>query len=152
MEQIKLCSLFLKYSRKSKFFDCASAIVVGRVQRNMGWEVIGVRGLFDREESFRGNLLVRWRRSQPKIDLEERGLGFLISHCETSMWLRKCWVDSMKAMSRFCVDQPKSRNPVALSRQRTKHNVKNTELHVENFGLTNLLFELRLMCASLCAT
>jgi len=36
------------------------------------------------------------------------------------MWLRKCWVDGMKAMSRFRVDQPKSRNPVALSRQRAK--------------------------------
>jgi len=120
MKQIKLCSLLLKYGRKSKLFDCASAIIVGGIQRNMCWEIISGRGFFDREESFCSYLLVCWRRSQSKIDLEERGLGFLICHCEISMWLRKCWVDGMKAMSRFRVDQPKSRNPVALSRQRAK--------------------------------
>lgn len=87
MEQIKLCSLLLKHGRKSKLFDSASAIIVGRIQRNMCWEVISVRGFFDREESFCSYLLVRWRRSQSKIDLEERGLGFLICHCEMSIWV-----------------------------------------------------------------
>lgn len=89
MKQVKLCSLLLKHGRKSKLLDGASAIIVWRIQRNMCWEVISVRGFFDREESFRSYLLVRWRRSQSKIDLEERGLGFLICHCEMSIWVRK---------------------------------------------------------------
>jgi hypothetical protein len=71
------------------------------------------------------------------------------------MWLRKCWVDSMKAMSRFRVDQPKSRNPVALSRQPRENTTSRTRsfsANVEKLGLTNLLFEVRPMCASLGAT
>jgi hypothetical protein len=108
MKQIKLRSLLLKHRRKSEFLDCASAVVVGRVQRNMRWELIFLRRFFDGEESFRGYLLVWGRRSQSKIDLEERSLGFWFCHCEVVMWLRRCLGDGMKSRFRV-VDPPKSR-------------------------------------------
>ena len=68
----------------------------------MGWKLIVIRRFFDRKKSFGGNLLVRWRGSQSKIDLEESSLRFLVGHCEVVMWLRRCLVDGMILKVQSC--------------------------------------------------
>jgi hypothetical protein len=70
------------------------------------------------------------------------------------IWLRRCLVDGMKLRFRV-VDLSKSRNPLALSRQRAKQNVKNATKYFctsENFGLNDLYSRINLydLLSTLC--